>query len=120
MTTPAPTGRRSPLAPLLLAGAILFVLGSAAFFAAGCVFGPSRLELAGRRVQPGMTLAEVEAILGPGTLVEAVPHTTGDVPLVRGDVFYRWTATQLYGEEFIVGFKGGVVFDKWYHNLNYL
>ena len=120
MTTPAPIDRRSPLARLLLAVGILFVVGSIVFFAARCVFGPSRLEIAGRRVQVGMTLAEVEAILGPGTLVNDVPHYPGDVPVVRGDVFYRWTATQLYGEEFIVGFKEGVVFDKWYHNLNYL
>jgi len=67
-----------------------------------------------------MTLAEVEAILGTGTLVDGVPKYRGDVPVVRGDVFYRWTATELYGEEFIVGFKDGLVFDKWYHNLNYL
>lgn len=28
-------------------------------------------------------------------------------------------AVGCYGEEFIVGFKAGVVFDKWYRNLNY-
>lgn len=67
-----------------------------------------------------MTLAEVEAILGSGTLVNGVPEYPGNVPVVRGDVFYRWTATELYGEEFIVGFKDGVVYDKWYRNLNYL
>jgi hypothetical protein len=116
MTTPTPTYRRSPWAPLLLAVAILFVASSVVFFAPR----PSRLEAAGHRVQLGMTLAEVEAILGPGTLVKGVPEYQGDVPVVRGDVFYRWTATELSGEEFIVGFKGGVVFDKWYHNLNYL
>jgi hypothetical protein len=99
---------------------MLIVGGSVVFFAVREIVGPSRLELAGRRVQVGMTLAEVEAILGPGTKVEGVPHYAGDKPVVRGDVFYEWTATQLYGEQFIVGFKGGVVFDKWYHNLNYL
>ena len=120
MTTPTPTDRRSPWARLLLAVAILFVAGSAIFFAARWVASPSRLEAAGRQVQVGMPLAEVEAILGPGTLVKDVPQYQGGVPVVRGDVFYRWTATELYGEELIVGFKGGVVFDKWYHNLNYL
>ena len=66
-----------------------------------------------------MTLIEVEAILGPGTKVDAVPsYQTG--PVLRGDVFYQWTATAVYGEEAIVGFTNGVVVDKWYHNLNYL
>ncbi len=119
MTTPAPTDRRSPWVPLLLAAAILFVAGSAVFFAARWVTRPSRLEAASLRVQVGMTLAEVEAILGPGTLEKGVQYQRGG-QVVRGDVFYRWTATELNGEEFIVGFEGGVVVDKWYHNLNYL
>jgi HAMP domain-containing protein len=120
MTTPAPADRRSSWARLLLAVALLFVAGSAIFVAARWVAGPSRLEAAGRQVQVGMTLTEVEAVLGPGTLVKDVPQYQGGVAVVRGDVFHRWTATELNGEEFIVGFKGGVVFDKWYHNLNYL
>src|SRR5262249_15487146 len=113
-----PTDRWSPWAPLLLAAAILFVVGSAVFFAARWVARPSRLEAASRRVQVGMTLAEVEAILGPGKLDKGLQFLHGG-HVVRGDVFYRWTATELYGEEFIVGFKDGVVVDKWYHNLNY-
>jgi hypothetical protein len=35
-------------------------------------------------------------------------------------VFYRWTATEPYGEPFIVGFGEGVLFDNWYHNLIHL
>jgi hypothetical protein len=119
MTTPEPTDRRSPLASLLLTLGGVVVAGSVLFFAIHWVTGPSRLEAAGRRVRVGMTLAEVEAILGPGTLMTYVPQQPSSVPAVRGDIFYRWTATELYGEEFIVEFKGGVVIDKWYHNLNY-
>jgi hypothetical protein len=119
MTTPPATDRRDQWSTILLAVAIVVVVGSVVFFAIREVVGPSRLELAGRRVQIGMTLAEVEAILGPGTLINGVPHYAGDEPVVRGDVFYEWTATQLYGERFIVAFKDRVVFNKWYHNLNY-
>ena len=97
MTTPAPTDRHNPLVPLLLAVAILFVVGRAVFFGVRWVAGPSRPESAGRRVQVGMTLGEVEAILGPGTLLNYVPEHP-DGPVVRGDAFYRWTATELWGE----------------------
>ena len=105
--------------PLLLAAAILFLAGSAVLFVVRRLNAPTPLEAAVNRVQIGMTLAEVEAILGPGTQVHSVPSYPSG-PVVRGEVFYRWTATAVYGEEAIVGFKDGVVVDKWYHNLNYL
>lgn len=103
---------------LLVAASILFVAGSAIFFGLRWLNRPTPLESALGRVRVGMTIAEVEAVLGPGTLVDSVPWS-GSQPVVRGDVFYRWTATAVYGEEAIVGFKDGAVVDKWYHNLNY-
>ena len=41
-----------------------------------------------------MTLSEVEAILGLGAHIKDVPHYTSGEPVVRGDVFYGWTAIQ--------------------------
>jgi hypothetical protein len=107
MATPA-TYRLIPRWPVLTAAAILFLAGSAAVFVVRWATAPSTLEANFRRVQAGMTLGEVEAILGPGQQVDSVHvprHPTG--PVVLGDVFYRWTATELYGEEVIVGFKAG-------------
>jgi hypothetical protein len=62
------------------------------------------------RVQVGMSLDEVEAILGPGQLewgVDGNPRIGGDE--VQGDVGYRWYAN---GFEFYVGFRDGKVCDK--------
>jgi hypothetical protein len=67
------------------------------------------------RVKAGMTLAELEAVLGPGQPEEAPPGTPdwkgGSVPLVRGDEFYVW---EHGGLEIWVGLRGGKVCDKWF------
>jgi hypothetical protein len=116
---PLTADRPNPLRTILLAGAILFVAGSAAVFAFRCA-AYSAFERSCDRVRVGMTLAEVEAVLGPGERVTAVPQM-GVRPVVGGDVFYRWAAVPRgYPEMMYVGFCGGVVCDTWYHNLNYL
>jgi hypothetical protein len=67
------------------------------------------------RVKAGMTLAELEAILGPGQPEEAPPGRPdwkgGTVPLLRGDEFYVWEHDWL---EIWVGLRGGKVCDKWF------
>lgn len=68
------------------------------------------------RIKNGMTLREVETLLGPGTETERqyVPTTSPTrEPVVYGDRFYSWKDVQT-GKEIFVGVKDGVVCDKWY------
>jgi hypothetical protein len=73
-----------------------------------------------RRVQVGMTVADVESLLGPGQEIpeEEVPGVPAYVkpmrkgrsaPIIEGDLFYRWDDgyTEVY-----VGFKGHRVHEK--------
>ena len=64
------------------------------------------------RVQPGMPIAEVEAILGAGeeTSVRWIPHTrTG--PVVVGERYFRW---QQDHRKIVISFDNGQVVGKWY------
>src|SRR5581483_8816321 len=65
------------------------------------------------RLRAGMTLAEVEAVLGEGER-ELAPPGVGDGgsirPAVQGDTFYRW---ERGGNEIWLGLRGGRVVDKW-------
>jgi hypothetical protein len=73
-------------------------------------------------VKVGMTLPEVEAILGPGreiaednlrqppAYVEPDPEKRRKF-FVKGDRFFLWQTAG--GVEVYVGFKGDRVFDKW-------
>jgi hypothetical protein len=67
------------------------------------------------RVRVGMTLDEVEAVLGPGRKEEGPPGTPdykgGSVPLVRGEEFYVWERD---GLEIWVGLEDGKVCDKYF------
>jgi hypothetical protein len=70
------------------------------------------------RVKLGMSLSEVESILGRGTIEAGSPENpVCAVEEVEGDVIYRWCAN---GWEIFVGFKDGRVCDKviWY--IDYL
>jgi hypothetical protein len=63
------------------------------------------------RIQVGMALGDVEAILGsPGTEIDEVP-TTPEKPVVSGDRFFRWESNHT---EIIVGIRDDRVCDKWY------
>ena len=77
------------------------------------------------RIQPGMTLSEVEKLLGgPGTekLQNQLPQVVDwTVPLgspnrlktvVSGDQYFRWKNDD---EEAIVSLRRGVVSEKWYY-----
>jgi hypothetical protein len=66
------------------------------------------------KIRPGMTVSEVEAILGSGQELEGkyVPYThTG--PVSSGERFFKWedrtTARKVW-----VGIRSGRVCDKWY------
>jgi hypothetical protein len=68
------------------------------------------------RVRNGMTLKEVESVMGgPGQQHDSPPGTR-DGPVVQGDEFYEWHPT---GVEFWVGFRNGRVCDKWYTVPNF-
>ena len=69
------------------------------------------------RVRNGMTLAEVEAVLGPGQQREGPPQTR-DGPVIQGDEFYYWYGEN--GKEIYIGFRGGKVCDKWFWPANFL
>jgi hypothetical protein len=74
------------------------------------------LERAYRRIADGMTLPEVEAIMGkPGRELkqEELPRSWPDIPVVRGDHFYEWTGP-VNGQEVHVELRDGRVCDKSY------
>src|SRR5438094_6334422 len=58
-----------------------------------------------KRINDGMTLDEVERILGPGQAIQG-PPIGGGKPVVVGESFYLWR--QGY-DEIIVAFKDGKV-----------
>jgi hypothetical protein len=78
------------------------------------------------KIREGMTLGEVEAILGPGVeipksrLPETPDFTEPDPekrskPVVTGEQISRWSKGRIPGEtEIIIGFKDGRVCDKWF------
>ena len=95
---------------LLLLAAVLFVY-----------FSGSRISKRNyKRIENGMTVLEVEALLGPGTEVEkkCIPKTTGMIPVVKGDRFYRWEDMEA-GTEIFIGLKDNVVCDKWYWEVSF-
>jgi hypothetical protein len=90
------------------------------------------------KIAVGMTLSEVETLIGPGTEIDRSslpkthrlkagvhPNRVGPqvtvvdhdlfeiVPVVDGDVFHRWTENG-GGSYVILGFRNGRVCDKWY------
>jgi hypothetical protein len=76
------------------------------------------------RIRNGMTLDEVERILGPGKEIDQPPFI-GDYSrppgqyaraAVEGDEFYRWQAGY---DSVTIGFRSGKVCDKYYKNWNY-
>jgi hypothetical protein len=97
----------------VLVAAILAViaLGVLAFFSA-----PLRVMWDCQRLRGGMTLSEVEAVLGPGTpIVVGAPFPEAPPGLLPGDQFYRWRREQrlpgfVYRKWVIhVGFQNGRV-----------
>jgi hypothetical protein len=95
----------------LLVAVILAViaLGVLAFFSV-----PLRVMWDCQRLRGGMTLSEVEAVLGPGTQIVGVPFPSSP-GMVPGDQFYRWRREQrlpgfVYrGWVIHVGFQNGRV-----------
>ncbi|MGE3804175.1 MAG: hypothetical protein AB7K24_05845 [Gemmataceae bacterium] len=65
-----------------------------------------------QRVKPGMSLSEVEALLGPGKKTPGEPATEDDT-IIEGEDVYRWYAN---GFEVYVGVLDGRVRRKvvWY------
>jgi hypothetical protein len=115
---------------LFLGGLLLLIfLGS----------GDGGLSLQYKRINTGMTLTEVESLFGrpgmevqrgalahmvvpkPGVVVPPDPpsgpyptartYPTELRPFVQGDRFFRW---EVAGEYVLVGFKNGLVHDKYY------
>lgn len=63
------------------------------------------------RIKVGMTLHEVESILGPGTECSQPPQTA-DGPVIRGEKFYYWKHGN--GSDIWIGLREGKVYDKWF------
>ena len=66
------------------------------------------------RIHTGMTLSEVERVLGPGAKQDSPPGTPdsrGIRPLVEGDQYYVWEQD---GLEIRIGFKEGRVYGKYF------
>jgi len=100
-----------------LAGALLLlVLGVTVWMVFSVLLCPSGMtEFNVRfRVRTGMTLGEVEAILGPGEPIKSsqVPLDYYNGPVVRGDTFYAWHPKD--GTEAVIGFKDRKVYEKWF------
>src|SRR5262249_12216929 len=72
-----------------------------------------------QRINSGMTLEEVETILGAGTRVKNVPELQegprGRRPAVTGDEFYLWERDH---DNLWVGFKDGKVCDTFFWTPN--
>jgi hypothetical protein len=67
-----------------------------------------------QRIRPGMTLAEVEALLGgPGEEIREtqVPEYSDRKRVVSGERFFR---SEQKGRKIIVSFEAGTVKEKWY------
>jgi hypothetical protein len=77
------------------------------------------------RIRPGMSLAEVERLLGgpgtetleghlPGVVDWSVPvdHPKRVKAVVSGEQYLRWEDG--HGSEVIISLRGGVVAEKWY------
>lgn len=65
------------------------------------------------KIKIGMTLAEAEAILGPGVQAERPLEEQGRGLVIHGDHFYRWSNFKC-GQEIYLAFKNGKVCDKYY------
>jgi hypothetical protein len=96
---------------ILLACAILSIAMIVVFICSG-LFSTTLTWLSFQRVKPGMSLAAVEYILGPGENDQGGPGTP-EGPAVQGDDVYRWYAN---GVEMYVGVSNGSVCDRviWY------
>lgn len=68
---------------------------------------PHPLKVQYDQIEVGMTLAEVEEILGPGTPVENVPENR-DGPIVTGDALFLWEEPRS-GVRIHMGFLKGKV-----------
>ena len=89
-------------------------LSLCAIFLASCKSSPiSKYNY--EAVEIGMTLMQVEAILGPGQQIPAknLPTTTGMTPVVHGEQYFEWQDKDA-DREIIVAFSRGKVCDKWY------
>jgi len=114
-----------------------------------CFLADSPSEKNYQKITVGMSVEEVEVLLGPGTVVHQneVPgivvslnpaddareresgssgspstarnYPTRIKPLVEGDHILQWVDNKS-GERILVAFKGGIVFEKNYWNPNYL
>jgi hypothetical protein len=70
-----------------------------------------------KRIQKGMTLSEIESILGEGVKIppERLPthpdyEKGGEKPVVKGDIFYLWDKGEY---RVTIGFVEGKVFEKY-------
>ncbi len=106
----------------IIASVVALLLGAFLCFAWD---GPGLTQRKFNRIEYGMTLAEVEEILGPGR--ELRPHEVPDIrngPVRPGDQVYKWSETRASedngqfktvgrGERRIcVAFRNGKVCDK--------
>jgi hypothetical protein len=77
----------------------VIALGVLAFFSV-----PLRVMSDCQRLRSGMSLSEVEALLGPGTPIVGVPFPEASPGTFPGDQFYRWRREQRLA---------GFVYRKW-------
>jgi hypothetical protein len=126
MPSHAPPGSRGfviSIAKGLLALALVLVLAMLAVVLGrptvlGLFIHPPTSELKQDydKIEIGMTLSEVEALIGrPGKELkqEGVTRQRNDRAVVEGDRFYKWTGP-INGQEIILGVRDARVCDKWY------
>ena len=76
---------------------------------------PGKGEKIFKTIQKGMTLSEIESILGEGVEIppERLPmHPEKEIlkPVIKGDIFYLWDKGEY---RIIIGFVEGKVFEKY-------
>src|SRR4051794_8889707 len=115
MSDPPPSAAgRKDVRAWLVAGVALAVV-CLLFVGPLTEFKPDRVSWRNyERINQGMTLAEVEALVGgPGQEIHSVPTYPGYKPVVTGDRFFRWEG-DVNSRRVIVGLRDGRVCDKWF------
>jgi hypothetical protein len=107
-------GRRWHTKPtVFLACSLLLVVALVVSFVRLCPLGRTLWNYH-IRIHDGLSLSEVESILGPGVQEDSPPdlrHPDGIRPALRGETFFRFYSGA--GMAIWVGFQEGKVCDKW-------
>ncbi len=100
--------RKIAIAALLLSAGVLGMCVCSSLLTSAVTY--ARFQ---HSVKQGMSLQQIETVLGAGQLEVGSPGFPGGEKAVQGDAIYRWYA---HGIEMYVGFTEGQLVDKvvWY------